>query len=237
MATRGEKRGGTTAAERTGSAQGSGSGTAVQERPEQTGLRRRGFGPAAMGGTGLMRPGIPPSPWELMGRMSEELNQLFDSIGGVGTAPVRGRAAGAEGAVTTPTILVPQIDVLQRPDAVVVRADLPGMSADDIEVTVQDGRLVISGERREERREEGEGFVRSEISYGTFYRTIPLPDGADENNIAAIFRNGVLEVTVPVSERDTGRRVKVKADESAGGQSQEGRRSQTDESRRTQPNA
>ena len=138
--------------------------------------------------------------------------------------------------------LVPQIDVIQRPDAVIVRADLPGMNADDIDVSIEDGRLVISGERREERREEGEGFVRSEISYGTFYRTIPLPDGADENNIAAVFRNGVLEVTVPVSGRDTGRRVKVKADESAGGQSaggrsQEGRSSQTDESRRTQTNA
>jgi HSP20 family protein len=237
MATRGEKRGGTTAAERTGSTQGSGTGTAVQERPEQTGLRRRGFGPAAMGGTGLMRPGIPPSPWELMGRMSEELSQLFDSIGGAGTAPVRGRAAGAEGVTTTPAILVPQIDVIQRPDAVVVRADLPGMNADDIEVSIEDGRLVISGERREERREEGEGFVRSEISYGTFYRTIPLPDGADENNIAAVFRNGVLEVVVPVSERDTGRRVKVQADESAKGQTQEGRRSQSEEGRRTQTNA
>jgi HSP20 family protein len=227
MATRGEKRGGTTAAERTGSTQGSGTGTAAQERPEQTGLRRRGFGPAAMGGTGLMRPGIPASPWELMGRMSEELSQLFDSIGGAGTAPVRGRSAGAEAAAIAPAILVPQIDVLRRPDAVVVRADLPGMNADDIEVTVEDGRLAISGERREERREENEGFVRSEISYGTFYRTIPLPDGADENNIAAVFRNGVLEVTVPVSQQDTGRRVRVQAEESAKGQAQESRRTQT----------
>jgi HSP20 family protein len=148
---------------------------------------------------------------------------------------MRGRASGAEGAATTPAILVPQIDVIQRPDAVVVRADLPGMNADDIDVSIEDGRLVISGERREERREEGEGFVRSEISYGTFYRTIPLPDGADENNISAVFRNGVLEVVVPVSEQETGRRVKVQSEESPG-QSQ-GKTSQTDESKRTQTNA
>jgi len=117
-----------------------------------------------------------------MRRMSEEMNQL-----------------------------VPHIEVEQRGGDLVVRADLPGSAAEDINVTVDRGRLIISGERRQENREEREGFIRSEISYGTFYRTIPLPEGADENRIAATFRDGVLEITIPVSERDQGRKVQVQS--------------------------
>jgi HSP20 family protein len=225
MARRGEKQAdtGTTSSAATndpaGSSSQSGGGTAVQQREQGRG-RRRGLAPV-LGGTGLMR-GIPPSPWELMGRMSEELSQLFESIGGTGLAgTTRGqgvaapatRARGAGEAGTGQLLLIPQIEVLQRDDAIVVRADMPGMNADEIDVTIENGMLVISGERREERREEREGFVRSEVSYGTFYRTIPLPDGADENNIAAAVRNGVLEVVVPVSQTQTARRVEVRPDE------------------------
>ena len=122
------------------------------------------------------------SPWELMRRMSEEMNQL-----------------------------VPRIEVEQRGGDLVVRADLPGLKAEDINVTVDRGMLTLSGERRQENREEREGFIRSEVSYGTFYRTIPLPEGADENRVAATFRNGVLEITIPVSEREQGRKVQVQS--------------------------
>ena len=102
-------------------------------------------------------------------------------------------------------------EVEQRGGDLVVRADLPGLKAEDINVSVDRGLLTISGERRQENREEREGFIRSEISYGTFYRTIPLPEGADENRVAAIFRNGVLEITIPVSEREPGRKVQVQS--------------------------
>jgi HSP20 family molecular chaperone IbpA len=122
------------------------------------------------------------SPWELMRRMSEEMNQLG-----------------------------PRIEVEQRGGDLVVRVDLPGLKAEDINVTVDRGMLIISGERRQENREEREGFIRSEVSYGTFYRTIPLPEGADENRVAATFRNGVLEITIPVSEREQGRKVQVQS--------------------------
>jgi HSP20 family protein len=175
--------------------------------------------------------GMPPSPWELMGRMGEELTQLFESIGGTGMPGAsrgqavagpgtRGRGAGQGGAMGTmgDVLLIPQIEVEQRDNAIVVRADLPGMNADEIDVTIEDGMLVISGERQDVRRDEREGIVRSEVSYGTFYRTIPLPDGADENNIAAVVRNGVLEVVVPVSESQTGRRVQVRSEEGGTGE-------------------
>ncbi|HEY3118230.1 MAG TPA: Hsp20/alpha crystallin family protein, partial [Chloroflexota bacterium] len=202
--------------------------TAVQERGErpdgdaatkggngstEAGSRKRvARWPALMGG-------VPASPWELMRRMSEEMNQLVESLGGTGggltqlgqATPATARQAGGDVAVGTPPILVPHIEVQQRRAELVVRADLPGLRPEDINVTVDHGVLTISGERREEHREEREGFIRSEVSYGTFFRTIPLPDGADENRTAAIFRNGVLEITVPVSEREQGRRVKVQS--------------------------
>jgi HSP20 family protein len=257
MARRGEKSGGTnsgTAVETSGGSSASGGGTAVQERPQGgRAARRRGFGPTALGGMGLTRPGIPPSPWELMGRMSEELTQLFDSIGGAGTAASRAqpgitsrRSRGTEAAATAaPVLLIPNIEVLQRPGALVVRADLPGLDANEIDVSVDNGMLVISGERTQEQQDESDGFVRSEVLYGAFYRAIPLPDGADENNIAATVSNGVLEVIVPVSERDASRRVQVrnaegeKSGTAEGGRtrSAEGSRSGTAEGGRSGTNA
>jgi HSP20 family protein len=245
-----------TAVETSGGSSASGGGTAVQERPQGgRAARRRGFGPTALGGMGVTRPGIPPSPWELMGRMSEELTQLFDSIGGAGTAASRGqtgitsrrsRGTGTEAAATAaPVLLIPNIEVLQRPGAMVVRADLPGLDADEIDVSVDNGMLVISGERTQEQQDASDGFVRSEVLYGAFYRAIPLPDGADENNIVAAVSNGVLEVTVPVSERDASRRVQVRnaegeksgSSEGSSTRSAEGSRSGTAEGGRSGTNA
>jgi HSP20 family protein len=101
--------------------------------------------------------------------------------------------------------------VQQRRGELVVRADMPGLQPEDINVTVDHGVLTISGERREEHRDERDGFVRSEVTYGTFFRTIPLPEGADENRLSATFRNGVLEIRIPVSDREQGRRVRVQS--------------------------
>jgi HSP20 family protein len=215
---------------REGNGQTESRGTAVQDRPEKAGttaVTEAGNGGTAATGRGslarwpTLMGGMPASPWELMRRMSEEMNQLFQSLGGTGsglaqlgqTAPGTGRQSGAGGDLdlAAPPILVPHIEVQQRRGALVVRADLPGLRPEDINVTVDHGVLTISGERREEHRDEREGFVRSEVIYGTFFRTIPLPEGADENRVAATFRNGVLEISIPVSDREQGRRVKVQS--------------------------
>jgi HSP20 family protein len=215
---------------REGNGQTGSGGTAVQDRPKQaetTAVTEPGNGgtasasrrtparwPALMGG-------LPASPWELMRRMSEEMNQLFQSLGGTGgglaqlgqAAPATRRQSGAGGDLdlAAPPILVPHIEVQHRRGELVVRADMPGLRPEDINVTVDHGVLTISGERREEHRDERDGFIRSEVTYGTFFRTIPLPEGADENRLTATFRNGVLEISVPVSDRDQGRRVKVQS--------------------------
>jgi HSP20 family protein len=174
---------------------------------------RRGGGLQATRGLPALLGGIPASPWELVRRMTEEMNQLFESFGGTGAGPA-GTVPDRRQTQGTAPLLVPRTEVIQQPDALLVRVDMPGLAADEIEVTVEDGLLTISGERRQEDREVGEGFIRSELTYGTFFRTIQLPDGADEDNMQAVVRNGVLEIRAPIQRREQGRRVNVQPDQS-----------------------
>jgi HSP20 family protein len=95
---------------------------------------------------------------------------------------------------------VPQIEVLQNNGQFMVRADLPGLTKEDVKVELTEKLLMISGERKEEKEEKREGFYRSERSYGSFYREVPLPEGAMTEKAAATFRNGVLEITIPAAK-------------------------------------
>lgn len=108
--------------------------------------------------------------------------------------------------------VAPAIDVSETPDEYRVSVELPGMSRDDIEVTVDQGRLRIRGEKKEEQREEDEDYLRVERSYGTFSRTIPLPSTVEEEDIAASFQDGVLKVDLPKSEQERGRRIEIKGE-------------------------
>jgi HSP20 family protein len=153
------------------------------------------------------------SPWELMRSMSEEIDRLIDNLGGrataLGTLPQRGvRGAGDYGNFFTAT-WTPAVEVIQKPNALVFRAELPGLKPEDVSISVDNGLLSISGERKQEHEEKRDGFLRTERSYGTFYRAFSLPEGADEDKIAASFKSGVLEISVPLSERERGRRIKV----------------------------
>jgi HSP20 family protein len=108
-------------------------------------------------------------------------------------------------------IFNPQVETFQRGDQLVVRADLPGLSKDDINVDVTDDAIIISGERRDEFEDEREGVYRTERSYGSFYRAIPLPEGAIADNAKAQFKDGVLEITMPAPPREAtrGRRIEI----------------------------
>lgn len=92
-----------------------------------------------------------------------------------------------------------------------VRADLPGISKDDIKVEITPDALTIQGERKQERKEEREGYAYSECSYGTFYRVIPLPEGTESEKATADFRGGVLEIKIPTASRPEpmGRRLEI----------------------------
>jgi HSP20 family protein len=93
---------------------------------------------------------------------------------------------------------LPSTDVIQTGGALVVKADLPGLTRDDVKVILDNGDLVIQGERKQESKVEEKDYLRSECSYGSFYRRLPLPEGVDHSKIAAKVADGVLEVTVPL---------------------------------------
>jgi len=138
----------------------------------------------------------------LFQRWNDEMDRFFDDLGLGRTSLTRGEPAGAWS---------PQIEVLQRGNDLVVRADLPGMNKDDVHVNIADDVLTIQGERRNEHEEEHEGWYRNERSYGSFYRTIPLPEGTIADSAKASFKNGVLEVTLqaPPREVNRGRKVEI----------------------------
>jgi HSP20 family protein len=95
------------------------------------------------------------------------------------------------------SLWAPQVEVLERGNNLVVRADLPGLSREDVDVELDEDALIIRGERRSDVEDDNEGFYRSERSYGSFYRAIPLPQGIDASGCNATFKDGVLEVTLP----------------------------------------
>jgi len=137
------------------------------------------------------------SPFSFMRRFGEEMDRLFGDFG-LG----RGWIPPALGGELTAATWAPQVEMFERDGELVVRADLPGMTKDDIKVEFTDDGLTIEGERRNEQEEKGEGFYRSERSYGSFYRRLPLPDGVKTDNATANFRDGVLEVTMQAPKRE-----------------------------------
>ncbi len=138
------------------------------------------------------------SPFTFMRRFSEEMDRLFEDFGfGRGwLAPSFESGLDRLGTFGNAS-WVPQVEVFQRGDQLVVRTDLPGLTKDDINVEITDEALVIRGERKSEREEDEEGYYRSERSYGSFYRQIPLPRGVNAEKATADFSNGVLEISLP----------------------------------------
>lgn len=96
----------------------------------------------------------------------------------------------------------PQVEMFERDGELVLRADLPGLSKDDVKVELADNAVTIEGERRAEREEKHEGFYRSERSYGKFYRRMPLPQSVNTDDARASFHDGVLEVTMPAPKAE-----------------------------------
>ncbi len=176
------------------------------ERGENRGLaRRESYAPTAWTG----------SPFSLMRRFSEQMDRIFEDFGfgrtfGPSFGRDFGKLANLEGSLWSP-----QIEVFERDNQLIVRADLPGLTKDDLNVDITDDSIVIRGERRQEKEENEEGYYRSERNYGSFYREIPLPEGVNANEAKANFRNGVLEITMPAPERQTLGRRRIEIGEGA----------------------
>lgn len=153
-------------------------------------------------------------PFGVLQRFADEMDRVFDDFGfgsnwltprvGRGLLKAPWRAGAAD-------FWFPNIDVFQRKDELVVRADLPGLTKEDIKVEIKEGAVTIEGERRRNEEEERDGVYRAERGYGMFRRVIALPEGAIADHAKATFKDGVLEIAVPAPpERETrGRRLDI----------------------------
>jgi len=109
------------------------------------------------------------------------------------------------------SLWAPQVEVFERGNNLVIRAELPGLSREDVDVEIDDDTLIIRGERHNDVDDEQEGYYRSERSYGSFYRAIPLPDNIDASQCNASFRDGVLQVSLPKPpQQSRARKIDVK---------------------------
>src|SRR5438105_1743488 len=116
------------------------------------------------------------NPFSMMRRMTEEMDRMFRDTG------TGGRTTGA---------WAPAVEVTERDNNYIVRAELAGLKPEDVKIEATEGALILEGERKYEHDEEKGGVHRSERRYGQFYRSIPLPEGADVDQIKAKFENGV----------------------------------------------
>ena len=137
----------------------------------------------------------------LFDKMRHEMDELFQRF-------------GSPFALATPSngldIWEPHVDVEETDKALLVKVDLPGVDAKDIDISAQDNVLTVKGERKEEKTEKGKSFHRTERFVGSFYRAIPLPAGTDAEGITATSAKGVITVTVPKKPGTQPKKIAVK---------------------------
>jgi HSP20 family protein len=140
------------------------------------------------------------SPFYELAKFHKDLDQLFD--------------LGNPWSVSRDTSLLdglwaPAVDVLERKDSIVVKADLPGLSKEDISVSIENNVLTINGEKKMEKEHKEGDIVRSERYYGSFNRAFTLPSTVDPNQVNAKFENGVLELTLAKKEEAKPRQIRI----------------------------
>lgn len=179
--------------------------TTNQQSTPTTGTGEQENRPQARGGTsqptGLVTrqtfaPLLFTGPFGLIRQLNEEMYRLFE-------AASSDRVDTMDSVLASRSVWVPNVEVFEQNGNLVVRADLPGIDRANVAVEINENNIVISGERKFERSEEQSGVYRREVSYGTFYRVIPVPEGTDTSQAAAVFRNGVLEITMPAPKRES----------------------------------
>ena len=123
-----------------------------------------------------------------------EFDRMFNDV----MRDVFGRAAGRGGAGTREQLWAPRLEAFAKDGDLVLHADLPGVSLEDVDITLDANVLTISGERKgTTQKEEGVSYYLNELPYGAFRRSVTVPEGVDAESIRARFENGVLEVVLP----------------------------------------
>ena len=148
------------------------------------------------------------NPFDMLRRLDEDVDRLFQQIWGGGRSLMRGRGADAQ------SMWMPQVEVREEGGKLHVCADLPGMRKEDVKLSLEGDQLVLQGERQSSREEgqQGGSFYHSERSYGSFYRSIPLPEGVDPQTAQANFKDGVLDVTfeAPRKPQQQSRQIEIR---------------------------
>ncbi len=141
-------------------------------------------------------------PWSLMNLLQKDFEQLAGRRFGI---------AGADETGNSVADYIPAVDVVEENDRFVLRADLPGVDPKDINISMENGALSLTGERYSEKSENANGLHRIERLSGKFYRRFSLPESADPENITAKSANGILEVAIPKKALVQSRRITVEA--------------------------
>lgn len=139
-------------------------------------------------------------PFEAMFSFREDLDRMFRDFFTGFTAPTLSRK------------LFPVMDVRETPEEFVIEAEVPGMNKKEIKLSIKKDELVMEGEKKEEKKEEGESFLRVERSYGSFRRSIRLPSEVDQSRVKAKYENGVLKIYLPKIEKEKSKEIEVKVE-------------------------
>jgi HSP20 family protein len=148
-------------------------------------------------------------PFTDMGRWETDMERMFNDFWGRRMRPWWPERWSMPAVVE---ISPPALDFFEEKDEIVVKAELPGMDKDNVEVSLTDHTLTIKGEKKKEEEVKEENYYKSERSYGSFVRTLELPTEVHSDKIKATFKNGVLEVRLPKTEQAKAKEVKVKID-------------------------
>jgi HSP20 family protein len=144
-------------------------------------------------------------PFRELEEVSDRLNRVF---GRSALAATRAADQSQEGFLSFDW--APSVDIVETPEAFEIKAELPEMKKEDVKVSVEDGQLRISGERKQEKEEKGKKFHRVERSYGSFMRSFALPENVDESKLSADYKDGVLNVRIPKADKPKPRSITVK---------------------------
>ncbi len=139
-------------------------------------------------------------PFEEVRRLEEEIDNVFNDFwrsGGRRALPSAKRGKKGEIAPIENIVWMPAIDLIERDNEIIVKADLPGVDKNNIKIKVDAESISISGEIKKEKKEENETYYREERVFGKFSRVVPLPAEVDPEKAEAKFENGVLEIKVP----------------------------------------
>ncbi len=134
-----------------------------------------------------------------LARFHGEMDDLFDGFFGGLDRPFAGYKAW------------PAIDVAEEEDAIIVRAEVPGCKAEDIEISVHGNVLIISGEKKLSEEKNEKGYYHVESTYGSFRREVTLPTDVNQSKVDAAYKDGVLSITLPKAEKAKTIKVKIKA--------------------------